>query len=241
MDVKENLSKPIDSLSYWWWPGQWLRIVWAVWTDQLWYWQNVLPQLQGKRAASFFFQALFGGGLFGLVLATATGLIVETTGIHMVWRLWVAGFVIGIIVTAMVGGAATLFNGANWGVSASAIFGLLYPFNGSIIIGTIVHFPFPFTIFLLYGTVGGLLLGMSENIYKVIKQGKTLGAAMIIEELAIYMLVAGGLSRSVTVGVITGLAYLFGTRLGRIWATRQVPDEETRKMLATSINTENLF
>ena len=212
-----------------------------MWTDQLWYWQNVLPQLQGKRAVSFFFQALLGSGLLAFVPALVVGLIVETTGLHLDWRLWGLGLLIGMIAAAMWAGAATLFNGANWGVSASAIFGLLYPFNGSIIIGTIVHFPFPFTIFLLYGTVGGLLLGMSENIYKVIKQGKTLSVAMIIEELAIYMLVAGGLSRSVTVGVITGLAYLFGTRLGRIWATRQVPDEETRKLLAISINTENLF
>ena len=111
----------------------------------------------------------------------------------------------------------------------------------SILFGTSIYYPFPFTIFLLYGTVGGLLAGISENLFKVAKQGKTLSASMIIEHMALFALATGLIAESVMVGVMTGLTYLFGTQIGRIWATRQVPDEETRKMLATSINTENLF
>jgi hypothetical protein len=95
MDEKESSKTTIDLLSRWWWPGQWLRIVWAVWTDQLWYWQNVLPQLQGKRAASFFFQALFGSGILAIGPALVAGVIVDTIAIHVDWELWALGFLAG--------------------------------------------------------------------------------------------------------------------------------------------------
>lgn len=184
---------------------------------------------------------MLGSGLLAFVPALVAGLIVETTGLHLDWRLWVLGFLIGMIAAAMWAGAAALFNGASWGVSAFAIFGIIYSFYGSILVGTHSHFPFPFIIFLLYGTIGGLSRGKSGGLFNIVKLGKPLSAAMIVENMAVYILVAGVLSESIVVGMMTGLTYLLGTRLGHIWATRQVPDEETRKLLTHSTNTDNLF
>ncbi|MBA3533602.1 MAG: hypothetical protein H0T73_16920 [Ardenticatenales bacterium] len=60
---------PEHSLSYWWRPSQWLRIVWGVWVDQPWYWREVSPRLGGRtRGWGIWFQALFGAILVSLML-----------------------------------------------------------------------------------------------------------------------------------------------------------------------------
>jgi hypothetical protein len=50
-----------DLLARWWWPGQWLHIVWGVWVDQVWYRRKVQPKLNDPRGAwGVFAQSVLG-------------------------------------------------------------------------------------------------------------------------------------------------------------------------------------
>jgi hypothetical protein len=233
MDVKESPKKPIDSLSRWWWPGQWLRIAWAIWTDQLWYWQNVRPQLQGKRGASFFVQALFGGSIFGSTLTAMIALIVETVGIHVAGEIWIAGFLIGMIITALWGGAATLFNGASFGASACAIFGVLYP---AIFSTFLVGFDSgDSTFFPIFGVIALFFaLGLGNSLYNVIKKGVKLSSTEIEGHALSYTIGVSLIARNLLLGITVGSAFVLGAYLSGRWATRQVPDTKTRKKLANA-------
>ena len=59
--------QPYD-FSRWWWPVNWLRIVYGVWVDQLWYWENVRPLLRGRKQGwGIFAQGMLGAVLVALV------------------------------------------------------------------------------------------------------------------------------------------------------------------------------
>lgn len=233
MDEEVFSQKATKLLNKWWWPGQWLRIVWAVWVDQLWYWQNLRPWLQGKREASFFVQALFGGNIFGLILVAVIALIVETAGIHVAWEVWVAGFLIGMIVTVLWGGAATLFNGASFGVSACAIYGVLYPVIFSAFLGGLDSGAS--TLFLICGGISLFFaLGIGNNLYNVIKKGIKLSSIEVRGHAFFYTIGVSLIARNLLIGITAGFAFVLGAYLSGHWATRQVSDTNTRKKLANA-------
>lgn len=57
------------SFAPWWWPGNWLQIVYGVCVDQRWYWHQLRPQISGRAGRSIMLQATLGALLCGLVLA----------------------------------------------------------------------------------------------------------------------------------------------------------------------------
>jgi hypothetical protein len=62
-------SKTSDTLSRWWWPGQWLQIVSGVFIDQVWYWRNVRPLLKDPaKRVNIFIQGLLGANLVVIAL-----------------------------------------------------------------------------------------------------------------------------------------------------------------------------
>lgn len=70
----------IASFAQWWWPGNWLRIVYSVCVDQRWYWQHIRPQLHGRSGALIMFQAALGSVVCFLVLALPPLALVFVTG-----------------------------------------------------------------------------------------------------------------------------------------------------------------
>ncbi len=79
-----------DPLARWWWPGQWLHIVYGIWVDQLWCWQNVWPKLSDRRQVwSIFLQSWLGSVIVTLLLLGVTLGIMGTNLGKVRWQAWV--------------------------------------------------------------------------------------------------------------------------------------------------------
>lgn len=80
----------VASFARWWWPANWLRIVYAVCVDQRWYWQQIRPQLHGRNERLLLLQAALGATLcillLALVLAATAGVLEKwQTGPDLLW------------------------------------------------------------------------------------------------------------------------------------------------------------
>ncbi len=86
--LKTNIENPTPATDFrrWWWPGQWLSIVYGVWLDQLWYWRHVRPSLE-KRWWLILPQAILGSALVALGLALAWGGLFSLLGRPVDWDL----------------------------------------------------------------------------------------------------------------------------------------------------------
>lgn len=95
----------MDAFRRWWWPGQWLSIVYGVWVNQLWYWQHIRPRLD-KHGWLILPQAFLGGILAAVVLQVFFEIVLSLAGRPVDWG---AGFkTIGYQVVSAVPVAALL-------------------------------------------------------------------------------------------------------------------------------------
>ena len=99
MDYKAN-----DTLVRWWWPGQWLRIVYSVWFDQAWYWRNVRPRLHGRAQGwEIFVQGMLGTAIVALAVVAVTGALLAIAGIPIRWAFMVPTVALGMAVGMLFG------------------------------------------------------------------------------------------------------------------------------------------
>ncbi len=205
-----------DSLACWWWPGQWLRIVWSAWVDQEWYWQNVQLKLNDRRRAwGVFAQSVFGATfvvtLFLVPLIIVSGSVGNATRLS----LFIAVAVTGVI---MAFGMAKAFAGAaDEGVAFVSLFVPAYVIPRFIqgwflqgFVGQWVGFLFLCIAFgLAYGVYEGISrrTGVSINVTPVVialivnmpsisagdngEYGSGMGFFLIVIELATAVLLGG--------------------------------------------------
>jgi len=224
-----------DALSRWWWPGQWLRIVYGVWIDQLWYWQNVRPRLRGRlRGWGIWTQGMLGAGLTAFAVVAIIGVVSSVAGIQVKWQFLfptvamgivagmvfgMLGLIIGITTSMVVGMAGCLCFGVLLGVLI-----LRVGVNSDVILGTGQSA----TSLRLVG-VG--LIAVSAGLTRVLVEGRRWN---LLESLlgAVFAGLVFGQMMRIGEGIAAAAIFILGIVAGERWATRQVPDDESRRRLA---------
>jgi len=162
MDEVSN-KHPGDLLARWWWPGQWLHIVWGVWVDQVWYWQNVQPKLNDRRRVwGVFAQSVLGTisilSLFLVPLIIASG----SVGSAIRSSLFIVVAVTGVIVTF--GMAKILAGAADESVAFVSLFVPAYVIPRFILGRFLQGFVGQWVGFLFLCIALGLAYGVHEGI-----------------------------------------------------------------------------
>ena len=127
-------------LSPWWWPIYWLRIVYSIWFDQLWYWDNVEPQLKDKqRRKTIFVQSILGTFIVtsAISFVIVSLLAITSVQIDLKWALlgFFSGMLGSILLTVGEGENKVVdvaILGINLGVLGSLFMGLFMFFDGDI-------------------------------------------------------------------------------------------------------------
>ncbi|HEY0601725.1 MAG TPA: hypothetical protein VGD58_02380 [Herpetosiphonaceae bacterium] len=215
----------INTLPYWWWPGQWLRIVYAVWFDQRWYWQYVRPLMEEpRRHRALTLQALLGTALIAVVLNLGLyiGLswLIDSRWDQPVpdWLLIRAGlgFVGTILISMLLG--MTLSGSATLGLPSSLICTLV-PFLAG---ASSLH---PFILAITATS------GLAFSIARVVATGNSWSH---FENSALPLLIAidGIVSGDFVGGLVQAGVFMAATFVGSRWATRQVSNPQVRKQFA---------
>ncbi len=84
--MEPEIGSPQDNLHEWR-PSRWLQIIYGVWIDQSWYWQNVLPSLP-ELGMQIFIQGALGAILIAL---SASVLFLGVLGIMGIPIDWIRG------------------------------------------------------------------------------------------------------------------------------------------------------
>lgn len=157
-------DEPRDALARWWWPGQWLRIVYGVLIDQVWYWQNVRPRLRSRvEGWGLLVQAILGTML---VVFIAILWLTLLTGVELVNGKSVAMLIsigiLSIILALLVGVIFLLIGKTSLGISA--VVSVVIPWMIACIVAlpaAIWRIPFEFlTMGLLGWFVSGIVFGL---------------------------------------------------------------------------------
>lgn len=221
--MRSTVSSP---LLQWWWPGQWLRLVYAVWVDQRWYWEQVRPLLdQPRRRWLLTAQALIGAALVVALI---------NVGMHMAldWlldRTFNQPLTARFALNAALGFGGALIASAVWRMTLSGTVTLSIPAS---VLCTILPFlasdnPVLVVIVLALALVSGVAFGIARvvatgNNWQAIEPG-ALAVLIAIDAVADGRVVQGLLQASLC---------LVGSYLGARWAARQVPDLDLRKQFA---------
>jgi hypothetical protein len=246
-------DKTRDALTRWWWPGQWLRIVYGMCVDQVWYWQNVRPRLgnwpEGRKVL---IQALLGNAVVTVLLSIILGTALLVAGVHLNWGVGFLGMIAWLIAVA-VGLVVIPTRGAqkiDYVVVSGTFVSLLGGLGFGLRFGSMgmqeTWFGLPGSLGL--GIVLGLLAGICDGVRLGIVEGRRLAA---VKDLALGFFLAFALVMFVALDafVYPSVAALLGTLvlailsvipggyLGSRWATRQVAEESLRMRLANPDST----
>ncbi len=223
-----------ENLSRWWWPGQWLRIVYSVWIDQAWYRKNVYPQLKDEqRKRKIFFQAILGTTIVTLTLSFILRYLLTTFSVQIDAKWVLLGSFLGIFGSVLFTGTEGenkvidgVILGTNLGVLGSLFLGLYVFFDGDIdwnLFGGME----------LWAGCLNLILGISYGLReRTVKHERptleshyliTAGLAIILTFIFFGMLDPDGiLAREyIVLAFISILASVPGAYLGNRWAIRQ--------------------
>jgi len=218
-----------NTLSRWWWPGQWLHIVYGVWVDQGWYWQNVRPQLSDwKRGWGILVQGILGTVLVVSILSVIMGGIFLVAGVQVNWSKWarngpwiVAAALVGALVLAIAGAVSE--GSVSDGMAFGTLFGVVFGAAGGMVSSVSSE--------VFWGLVLGAAIGGGLSMVIGVDTGVRFGVWFDLV-VATGTGVAFGIKFGVAAGIAAGVASGLSCYLGGWWATRQVPDAETRKRLA---------
>lgn len=229
-----------DTLFQWWRPGNWLRLVYGVWADQLWYWQNVRPRMgDWGRGWRIYLQAMLGTALVALALLALLGGLLSAAGVSVNWTL----LILTLGVSLALGLLAGLLGKASVAVVRGVIVGLAVSLFGSFFfaldIGADSENPLSLLPSLGWGGFIGLTLGvafsMQDSLIKGVRYGLVGSVKANVERSALVGLLIGldllG-NTGIAGGVAAAAASLLGAYLSQLWATRQVSDDQTRRGLA---------
>lgn len=222
-------DKTKDPFARWWWPGQWLHIVYGVWIDQLWYWQNVRPLLtkeNKKQGRSLYVQGTLGIILISVVVMILVGGILIASGVPLNLADFLIGSVVGVIGCACINlPLLGLANGLP-GIVAGGIF------LGLCVGGLAAISPDVFTsVIVTMAVLDGTILGISLGVYTGASTGQR-SVFVVLIGLFPIILIFSAAAKNVLVGILAGIISSPIGYLGNRWATRQVPDDATRMRLA---------
>jgi hypothetical protein len=216
------------------WPSQWLRLVWSVWVNQLWYWENVGPLLSKKRRNwTILAQASLGATLVGISLSIIIGSILDVIFLAANWPNLMIGAIAGALIP-LPWIALPLKNGdvdrVPWiicfGVSGSIAVSLLSAYPGTSLITYQIGLACFFPLGLAFGVYNGV-------VNRVANGGCSYVICLFITSSLIFTTNKNKIFiiKSIVFNIITMIMYLLSVKIGHRWATRQVPDEKTRKRL----------
>jgi hypothetical protein len=210
-----------DEFARWWWPGQWLHIVYGVWIDQLWYWQNVRPRLHNwKPRCGILVQGILGSTLVMLVIVMILGALLTIAGTRVEWISLGQRVAVGVILSAL--WALLVFASPNEVVHGVILIPVL-----SILLGIWPH------VISSEASVAatGVFLGVSYGIKEILVDGIVPRRFRMVATVG-FVGVSVLVTQYITYALVGAIAAGLGFYLGIDWATRQVPDVETRRRLA---------
>lgn len=233
MNTKTYDQETPDVLARWWWPGQWLRIVWSVWVDQKWYWQNVYPRLENRRRGwGIFVQTWLGAMLIALCLLVIRSIIVGGLGMETIksgFTLIRLGRLLGYF-TLVAFGIKLLF-GTVVGVPFSALYIVVLAVYTLCYVFTVdIERSWP-VLFVLY-----LMLGFSFGVFQTVSKGYMewgevfIGAVCISAVNDITIITPNWfllrLSKFAFAFILGGAAMYAGAR----WARRDLTEEMAERL-----------
>ena len=226
-----------DDLNRWWWPGQWLHIVIGVWVDQLWYWQNVRPRLQGRTQGwGIFAQSLLGAMVMAVALILGMALILESAAVPINWKYLVLGTalcVVIVVVLSILGGLIRSITDSVAGIAGSGVLiagsGLALSVDWNSVFSQVLSVPKD------WGAITALLvvyavMGVNWGVIRSVADGSISIFECLLE--AVFLGLAVKERNSIAASMAAGATWSLGVYVGMRWATRQVPDTETRKRFA---------
>jgi hypothetical protein len=218
-----------SSLSRWWWPGQWLRIVWGVLVDQAWYQHNVHILMSIRRqTVKIFLQGILGVALlFGGVSLIVAG-ILAVMGVMVDWGGYIKGIGASLLVIALLGLFALLTTNL---AHPNILFFCVVLFSAGTVISFLVYGLLPGLLPSGYlgvakGTVYGLFLGVAMGMSYSMISGKRLGVGLMILSLVVLPMVLIIVSASPE-KVVAGFSASLGIWMGSLWAKRQTVEAKT--------------
>jgi hypothetical protein len=228
-----------ECLSPWWWPGNWLRIVWGVWVDQLWYWQYVRPCLDDRRQSwRIFLQGMLGTLLVTPIYAAMVIGLFSFLELQFSWGQIEKITTVSLTLTIVF---ATVLNALNgkWGIPCGVLAGMVFMLVTATIATGIYGLPDQsLRLYMVLTTVLFAVPIFAIHTFTIIVGGTPLNFTRIVPAFAIVSLTIfiSAIRRGFIEALATVLAFAVGIVLGGClssrWVTRQVPDEDTRKYLA---------
>lgn len=246
-----------DPLSHWWWPGQWLRLVWGIWVDPLWYWRNVRPRLQSALfGIAVLAQGIAGSLIVALFIALMMSFVTQETGDLHYWaqtiqRIGLA-LVLALGMSAFLALAAKVFDALDPTVQRSsgvrinelivrsiALSLLLCSTLGSRTIETEIARSIngALGIRMLFVSIAAVLMGITFGISEGVTtgQGRGLFWCIILTLLSSFVI---SRDTGILLSIWAGIWFSSGLYLGGYWATRQIDDPSLRKSLANPISSQ---
>ena len=225
---KNSVKSNNDSQIRWWWPGHWLRIVYSVWFDQLWYWENIRPCLSEKYAS---YKLLISGMFGSLIVGSFLGLLInilisqlgyKVTGWHLlimsIFIIVIAIFSVAILLVALTS-QAQIAKATSWCLGSSVV---LTTVSGSLLTLLLSDIPV-IILFLVFSLAIGLSISFGEGIGSGVKASLVRNSLLPVVFILFFVL----LSRfTIGYGLLLGLAYFLGVYLGGFWSTRQLQSIE---------------
>jgi hypothetical protein len=223
----------------WWRPDGWLRLIYGVWANQLWYWQHVRPLLDDPRQRKrIFVQAVLGTIVVTLALSLIPIYILTAAGAKTSVSWMFAGTLFGLVITAI--WKTYKLKGDPNAVADSVFFGLGLGLATSVRSGFNEGFSDGITRGFAEGAGLGLAIGLVAGIGYSVRTGLIKGAGPITPIVVLAPLctfvcshpAAFDLAGYLAGPLVSAMVAFPAAYLGYRWAIRQVPDEETRKQLA---------
>ncbi|HLF26954.1 MAG TPA: hypothetical protein VJG32_11505 [Anaerolineae bacterium] len=231
-----------DPLSRWWWPGQWLHIVYGVWVDQLWYWKNVRPQLHGRRQGwGFVIQGMLGAVLVVLIFLVVLQVVVEATGgrtqrdtVLIVVATLGLMFIMSSFAAVIAGVASGMVSSVTVTIAVGLITSMLTSIAPDIFVFALRGKPAPSPALDLGGgmliVLSMMIAGMAGGVNSGVLEGRNPRLSDVLL-LAIIASIVGGVW-NIAITVIAISASGLGLYLGNLWAIRQIADIDVRRRLA---------
>jgi hypothetical protein len=239
MNQETRNEQTTDPLSRWWWPGQWLRIVYAVWVDQAWYWQNVRPRLHGRSQGwGIFVQVSLGTWLAVAIGELILNMLLLAIGSPLLDWQPLSTLLIGGELMAVSFATTDRRFGLAWGVPIMAAWGMSLIILEYLLVGLargLANIIGDIAAILIAIGAAGIVLGASLGIAVVVINGtgffvRILGRGVIAKLvltvdaiMLVVMLVImgkGEIHIAVTAASMLGGGVL-GLYVGERWATRQ--------------------
>lgn len=200
-----------------------LPVLYSVWVNQLWYWQNVRPQLQGRKVGWIFF---LRATIETLVLASLLcGILILClwgwSGKEIEWFIPFTGAVAGIVLGILISGFSGIVAGVATAVVRVSTLAITLAFIGGLAFSLdnrdVVTGVGMCGISVAVGIDQGTITGRNPSAW--------LGVGFVLVAL---LLGQTPLITRFIIGIITGVGFYAGHR----WAVRQLPDETKRQSLA---------